>query len=341
MSEIPVLTTDQMREVDRAMVEDYHIDLVQMMENAGRHLAGLARERLMQGNPQGRSVLVFCGTGGNGGGGLVAARRLHGWGAQVLVRLARPVGDYGGVPGHQLDIARRVGVGIEMPPYPESVAARQQPDVLIDALVGYGLQGALKGEAARLVDQINGLGASVLSLDAPSGLDSTSGRPYGACVRADATLTLAYPKTGLFARGAEESTGELYLADIGVPHALIAAEPLDLQPEVVFARREVLRLDRGPGLSEPATAAAVEALLTATSNVHHKTFARTDGVDPKWAAWYAHYAGAALEGLLGVTVAEERFARLLTEFAEASNSDDEGSDWASSYTQLLMQRLRV
>jgi NAD(P)H-hydrate epimerase len=72
----PMLDSAQMREVDRVMVEDYHIELLQMMEHAGRHLAHLARERFLQGNPVGRRVVVLAGPGGNGGGALVAARRL-------------------------------------------------------------------------------------------------------------------------------------------------------------------------------------------------------------------------------------------------------------------------
>ncbi len=71
---IPSLTTDQMIEVDRAMVEDFHIDLLQMMENAGRNLASLARERFLDNHPEGKHIAVLAGTGGNGGGALVGRR---------------------------------------------------------------------------------------------------------------------------------------------------------------------------------------------------------------------------------------------------------------------------
>jgi NAD(P)H-hydrate epimerase len=86
---VPHLTTAEMIEVDRAMMEDYHIELIQMMENAGRNLAHLARIRFLGGDPRGRQVLVLAGTGGNGGGALVAARRLHNWGARVDVITTR------------------------------------------------------------------------------------------------------------------------------------------------------------------------------------------------------------------------------------------------------------
>jgi NAD(P)H-hydrate epimerase len=74
---VPFITTDQMREVDRAMIEDYGISLIQMMENAGRNLAHLARRRFLGDDPRGRRVVVLAGTGGNGGGGLVCARNLR------------------------------------------------------------------------------------------------------------------------------------------------------------------------------------------------------------------------------------------------------------------------
>ena len=87
--EMPYLTTEQMIEVDRAMMEDYTIGLIQMMENAGRNLAHLARERFFEGDPQGKQVIILAGTGGNGGGALVCARRLHNYGVQVQVYLSK------------------------------------------------------------------------------------------------------------------------------------------------------------------------------------------------------------------------------------------------------------
>ena len=78
--EVPVLTTAQMAEVDRLMIEEYQISLIQMMENAGRNLAELARRQL-GGQVADRSVVILSGAGNNGGGGLAAARHLHNWGA--------------------------------------------------------------------------------------------------------------------------------------------------------------------------------------------------------------------------------------------------------------------
>jgi len=83
--DIPYLDTEQMIEVDRAMMEDYKIELIQMMENAGRCLAALARDRFLASEPAGKRITVLAGSGGNGGGALVAARRLSNWRAKLQV----------------------------------------------------------------------------------------------------------------------------------------------------------------------------------------------------------------------------------------------------------------
>ena len=104
----PALTTEQMREVDRLMVEEYGIELIQMMENAGRNLALLAA-RMLDGDIVDRPVVVLAGRGNNGGGGLVAARHLLNWGAWVQVLCAYPPEQYAGVPAHQLSILQAMG----------------------------------------------------------------------------------------------------------------------------------------------------------------------------------------------------------------------------------------
>ena len=101
VGDIPSLTTDQMREVDRIMIEDLGIDLPRMMENAGRNLAWLSRQRFSP-----TSVTVLAGSGGNGGGGLVAARHLINRGVEVTVVVA---GELGEVPAAQATMLRHMG----------------------------------------------------------------------------------------------------------------------------------------------------------------------------------------------------------------------------------------
>ena len=237
---LPWLTTEQMVEVDRAMIEDLGIELIQMMENAGLGLAHLARERFLNRDPTGKKVTVLAGPGGNGGGALVCARRLVGWGVNVEVVLSRPDEAFAQVPGHQLAILRKMGV-------PCSVAgdsdAPRSTDLVIDGLIGYNLRGAPRGAAADLIRWANAQGSPVLSLDVPSGVDAGSGEVFDPAVRATATLTLALPKTGLRSPDAEGCVGELYLADIGVPPSLYASPSLGLEVSSrLFATGDIVRL---------------------------------------------------------------------------------------------------
>ena len=236
---VPYVTSDQMREVDRLMIEEYGILLLQMMENAGRHLAHLARRRFMDGDPVGKTVLVLSGTGGNGGGGLVSARRLHSWGAHVTVYLSGPVSELAEVPRHHFAILERLGVETKVP---NGEIALTEADLILDALIGYSLRGDPIGNAAALIRAANLHRAPILALDVPSGVDSTAGVVHEPAMHATATMTLALPKTGLCAKGARANTGELYLADIGVPPQLYAEPALALSVGPIFAHDDVVRL---------------------------------------------------------------------------------------------------
>jgi NAD(P)H-hydrate epimerase len=246
VTDIRYLTTDQMREVDRLMIEDYHIELIQMMENAGRGLAHLARSRFLDGDPRGRTVVVLAGTGGNGGGGLVCARRLHNWGADLQVIIPHPDDRFSGVPAHQLGILRRMGVPVltahDGAPLEDQFPDDGGIDLIVDAVFGYGLSGPPRGPAARMITWANDRAAPVLSLDVPSGIDAATGQAHMPSIRANATLTLALPKTGLRAPAAADRVGELYLADIGVPPGLYAGPGLQLTVGPLFAREEIIRL---------------------------------------------------------------------------------------------------
>jgi len=227
----PALTTEQMRAVDRAMVEDLHIELVQMMENAGRNLAELAITRFSP-----TSVTVLAGPGGNGGGGMVAARHLANRDCQVQVVLSEP-DRLTPVPAHQADILTRMGI---------TIASRAPTaDLVVDALIGYSLRGDPAGTAAQLITWANGQAAPVLALDTPSGLDLTTGTAGSPTVGASATLTLALPKIGLLDA---PSAGELYLADISVPPLVYQRMGITVPP--LFRQSSLLQIDPWPS-SDP------------------------------------------------------------------------------------------
>ncbi len=239
-ADIPWLDTEQMIEVDRAMLEDYRIDLTRMMENAGRCLAVLARDRFLDGLPVGMPVVVLAGSGGNGGGALVAARRLHNWGASVQVRLAQAAGKMSTVPRQQLDILTRMGVDIIADPVAQALG--DATSVIIDGLVGYSLKGSPYGATRDLIEMSNEHMAPVLALDTPSGVDAATGTVFDPAIRATATMTLALPKKGLREPSAAGFVGELYLADISVPPDLYAKAPLGMTVGPVFATSDIVRL---------------------------------------------------------------------------------------------------
>ncbi|MDV6013613.1 NAD(P)H-hydrate epimerase [Haloechinothrix sp. LS1_15] len=213
--EVPAITAAQMREVDRIATSEFHIELKQLMENAGRSLAEIATETFRP-----CRVVVLCGPGGNGGGGLVAARHLINRGCNVSVVLATTMSDMALVAGYQLDILRQIGTPVIEPA--EESLGRPWPtvpgsaDLIIDALLGYSTKGDPRDGAARLIDWANAHPAPVLSLDSPSGLDVTTGAAGHPCVLATGTLTLALPKLGLLEAG---EVGWLALADISIPAA--------------------------------------------------------------------------------------------------------------------------
>jgi NAD(P)H-hydrate epimerase len=205
--EVPAVTADQMREVDRIAMDETGPNLFQMMENAGRNLALLAIEVLGHGWEKAR-IITLAGGGGNGGGGICASRHLANRNAQVKLCLADP-NRLGDVPSFQRKIFGFTSG--------EEIAAtslrKRTADLILDALIGYGLESAPQGPVAEMTRWANLTGTPILALDLPSGTNATDGGRPGEFIRAQWTMTLALPKTGL----RRENTGELFLADIGIP----------------------------------------------------------------------------------------------------------------------------
>ena len=240
---IPCIGTEEMIEVDRLMVEEYGIELIQMMENAGRQLARLGTKRFLNGNPQGKKVAVLAGSGGNGGGALACARNLHNWGAEVAAVLSKSTASYSGVIRKQVEILESLSVELHSL---DGLAGVETPDLVIDGIIGYNLGGAPLGSAAEMVCWANRQKCPILALDVPSGLDATSGKVYQPVIHASATMTLVLPKTG-FQEAPEDIVGELYLADIGVPPGLFAHPSLNLQIGPIFHQGEIILLSDSTG----------------------------------------------------------------------------------------------
>lgn len=242
MTSLPTVTAEEMAAVDRAMVERLGLDIAQVMETAGRQVAIFARIHLLAGDALGRRVTLLCGTGGNGGDALVAARYLAGWGADLDVLLARPLDPAHHALAHrQVTVLRACGV-------PVRVAEVGPPglgpaDLIVDGLLGFSLRAAPEAPFAALIAAANAHPAPTLAIDLPSGLNGTTGEVYEPTIRAEVTLTLGLPKTGLLVPAARRVTGTVWAADIGIPEAAYAAVGRTVGP--VYAEHEFLPVAGG------------------------------------------------------------------------------------------------
>ncbi len=209
------ITSREMRVLE-VNAEYYGVSLLQLMENAGRNVAIEIASRFSRE----QKIAIFCGLGGNGGDGFVAARHLLSQGFKVSVVLA----------GKAQDIHHEAAVKnwIALQSLRESILIQEVRDssalpnvdapIVVDALLGTGTKGKLKPPLAQIVDYINGLTAFKIAIDVPTGIDSDTGDVLGNAVKANVTLTFHKAKTGLYA--AKKYVGELVIKDIGLPREL-------------------------------------------------------------------------------------------------------------------------
>ena len=226
-----ILSGEQMRRVDARAVGERGIPSLDLMESAGLGVAVALTEEVP--GLGGRRVLVVCGKGNNGGDGLVAARHLAGLGVTVRVLVLAAGSDLRGDAATQLSRARAAGLGIEEIPDERAwtgVGLDLGPaDLVLDALLGTGISGGARGLVARAIEDISGSGATVASIDLPSGADADSGRLEGPVVRAHRTYTLCRPKPCLVLEPCASHAGSWRVIDIGIPDDLIASERASLE----------------------------------------------------------------------------------------------------------------
>ena len=210
------LTREQVREIDRRAVEEYHIPSIVLMENAA-HSFVIEIERGMP--LEGRNIAIVCGGGNNGGDGFAIARHLHNRGARVVVAHSHHAlrGDaltnWNVVEAMRIDRVEAVDL--------EEFSMFSQIDLLIDALFGTGLSRAVDQSTAKIISFMNSSAVPVIAVDVPSGLDCETGLPTGACVRATRTVTFVAEKAGFANPSSKQFTGEVIIGDIGCPRELI------------------------------------------------------------------------------------------------------------------------
>ena len=217
-----IVTADQMRRIEQRSVEA-GVSTDMLMENAGLEFARRVRHHL--GRVVGASILVLVGPGNNGGDGLVAARHLHAWGARTSVYLCRdrPPND------PKLALAQARGMPV-MPASEDSELAQLQralapADLVVDAVLGTGRSRPIEGLLREILLRLARVKAArpdlrIISMDLPTGLDADTGAVDPVCPPVDVTVTLGYPKRGLFAFPGAERAGKVETVDIGVPDGL-------------------------------------------------------------------------------------------------------------------------
>jgi NAD(P)H-hydrate epimerase len=217
---VPVLTAAEMREADRRTIEEIGLPGAVLMENAGAAVAEAIRRRF----PAARRISILCGKGNNGGDGFVVARRLVDLGPRAYL-LARKADVKGDARLH-MGVLERSGASVaeiaDAAAWEVARAEALAADVVVDALLGTGLSEAPAGLLGLAVRDLAGCAAPVVAVDIPSGLSSDAGEVAWETPRAALTVTFAAPKYGHVLPPACDRVGELRVADIGIPRAVLA-----------------------------------------------------------------------------------------------------------------------
>jgi len=239
-----LVTSEQMRQIDRETIDSHGIPGPDLMENAGRGIAERIAAHVMH-DVDSASVAIFCGKGNNGGDGYVVARYLSRMGANVAVYYLGPPDQLS--EDARLNYRRAQEMGLRMV---EITAIEDLPESLdseyiIEGIFGTGFAGAPRGLTGEVIEYINSRhGCTVISIDMPSGLNADTGTHEGAVIRADHTFTLALPKFGLYVTPGRELAGEVQIVPIGIPSE--AVTKFELPIELVTVPMVAARLPKRP-----------------------------------------------------------------------------------------------
>ncbi len=216
-----LLSREEVRAFDAWAINKLGIPGIVLMENAGRSCAQFIIEKLSKIKKP--KICIFCGTGNNGGDGLVTARHLSNAGFAVTVVICGSISKIKGDARVNFDILAGLGFKFEQLDMDNIGIIDQlvnkfagESNMIIDAIFGTGLTGTLRDEYKQLIESINGLGCPVLSIDIPSGLDCDTGLPLGASIKANCTVTFVAAKKGFIFENTKPYTGDIFVASIGV-----------------------------------------------------------------------------------------------------------------------------
>jgi len=227
---VKILDAAQTRNIDQRATREYGIPGIVLMENAGLQVVDFLESHYKDLDE--RQILILCGKGNNGGDGLVVARHLRNRGYSIRVLLFARHAETKGEPLTNLKILEKMGIEVQevtdVRAWHEFLPELANHDLVVDALLGTGAQGAVKGYLEEVIRDVNNAAAERVAVDIPSGLLADTNEIPGLCINADATITFACPKIPHIFRPAEEKAGEVYVVDIGIPEEAVEAEGVRL-----------------------------------------------------------------------------------------------------------------
>ncbi|MDR1839523.1 MAG: NAD(P)H-hydrate dehydratase [Treponema sp.] len=230
-----IVTGKQMLKIERMAIEELGIPSILLMENAALCVAKHCL-KILDGKKNPR-VMIFCGSGNNGGDGMAAARHLHTKGIDVKIVFAADTNNVKGDPAVYFEIIKELGIPIETAlPDP---AAVESYDLVVDAIFGTGLDRNIDDKYASIIELINNHAKYIVSVDMPSGVHSGTGQIMGCAVKAAETVTFGYPKTGLYVYPGAGCAGKIHIEDISLPVDLIEKIETDAQ---ILTDEEAARL---------------------------------------------------------------------------------------------------
>jgi len=222
-----VSTVEEMRNLDRGAIEEFKIPDTILMENAGQAVYSVIHNEF---GIKGKSFLIFCGIGNNGGDGFVVARKLHSNGGLVTVFLLGDSKKLAGCAKENLDIISTLPIQMERLTSVEQIRfPLAHCDAVIDAIFGTGLIRNVGGIYREVIESINESHTAVVSVDIPSGISGDTGQIMGCAIKADYTVTFGLPKLGNLLYPGFDLCGKLYVTHISFPPSLYNTDSIKVE----------------------------------------------------------------------------------------------------------------
>ena len=213
-----IVSPERMKQYDAYAINTWGIPSAVLMENAGRSTYRLLREEYLKGK---KKLAVCCGRGNNGGDGFVIARYAASDGFETTVFLTCEPGELKGDAALNMELYRTLGGRMVTVKNPGDVGhGLEEADLVVDAVFGTGLSKDVQGPEKVVIEEMNGSGKPIASVDIPSGLDALRGVPLGIAVKAASTYTYGYAKIGQILYPGAAYVGELTVVDISLPSLL-------------------------------------------------------------------------------------------------------------------------